>query len=177
MRTARPTEKDLSRVGRQQRTGWNPFAGRASESIKVRSALQNSSIGRVVLQVLGVGAYFGLVVILYWWRLTDVGAVAIIVGLLFLFKSVVDSRAISLKGLSPSDPAFNIGEPGMELLKALSFFGVGLGSWIDFVEAVRTGLVPGKLPSAIIHLMLICIFAICVVCCFARFSVALKNQR
>jgi hypothetical protein len=138
---------------------------------------QKSLVRNVLLQVLAVGAYFALVVILYWWRLTDVGAVAIIVGLLFLFKSVVDSRAISLKGLSPSDPAFNIGEPGMELLKALSFFGVGLGSWIDFVEAVRTGLVPGKLPSAIIHLMLICIFAICVVCCFARFSVALKNRR
>jgi hypothetical protein len=133
-------------------------------------------VRNVLLQVLAVGAYFALVVILYWRGLTNAGAVAIILGLLFLFKSVVDSGAISLKGLSPSDPGFNIGTPGMELSKALSFLGVGLGTWIDFVEAVRTGLVPGKLPSAIIHLMLVCVFAICVVCCFARFSVALKNR-
>jgi hypothetical protein len=137
---------------------------------------QKSLVRNVLLQVLAVGAYFALVVILYWRGLTNAGAVAIILGLLFLFKSVVDSGAISLKGLSPSDPGFNIGTPGMELSKALSFLGVGLGTWIDFVEAVRTGLVPGKLPSAIIHLMLVCVFAICVVCCFARFSVALKNR-
>jgi hypothetical protein len=176
MRTARPTEKDRSRVSRQQRTGWNPFAGGASEPIKVRSALQNSSIGRVVLQVLGVGAYFGLVVILYWWRLTDAGAVAIILGLLFLFKSVVDSGAISLRGLSPSDPGFNIGTPGMELLKALSFLGVGLGAWIDLAKAMQTGLVRANIPAAVIHLVLVCVFAICVTCCFARFTVALKNR-
>jgi hypothetical protein len=66
--------------------------------------LQRSVIGKVLLQLLGVGAYFALVVILYWRGLTDAGAVAIILGLLFLFKSVVDSGAISIGHLSPSDP-------------------------------------------------------------------------
>jgi Na+/proline symporter len=137
---------------------------------------QKSLIGKVLLRVVGVGAYFALVAILYWRRLTDAGAVAIILGLLFLFKSVVNSGAISIGHLSLSDPEFKVGSPGVELFKALSFFGVGLGTWIDFVEAVRTGLVPGNLPSFVIHLMLVCVFAICVVCCFARFSVALKNR-
>jgi hypothetical protein len=138
--------------------------------------LQWSVIGKVLLQLLGVGAYFALVVILYWRSLTEAGAVAIILGLLFLFKTVVDSGAISIAHLSPSDPDFKIGAPAVELIKALSFFGVGMGVWIDFVEAVRTGLVPGNLPSLVIRLMLVCSFAIFVACCLARLSVALKNR-
>jgi hypothetical protein len=138
--------------------------------------LQKSLVGDVLVQALGVGAYFGLVVTLYWWGLTDAGAVAIILGLLFLFKSVVDSGAISLKGLSPSDPGFNIGTPGLELSKALSFLGVGLGAWIDLAKAMHTGLVRANIPAAVIHLVLVCVFAICVTCCFARFTVALKNR-
>jgi hypothetical protein len=140
--------------------------------------LQRLVIGKVLLQLLGVGAYFVLVVILYWRGLTDAGAVAvaIILGLLFLFKTVVASGAISIGHLSPSDPAFQIGSPGRELLKALSFLGVGLGAWIDFAKAMVTGLVPANLPSAVIHLVLVCLFAICIVCCFARFTVALKNR-
>jgi Na+/proline symporter len=138
--------------------------------------LQKSFIGKVLLQVLGVGAYFALVVILYWQRLTDAGAVAIILGLVFFFKTVVDSGAMSLGHLSPSDPEFKIGSPGMELSKALSFLGVGFGAWIDLAKAIEKGLLPGNLPSVVIHLMLVCSFAICVVACLVRFSVALKNQ-
>ena len=138
--------------------------------------LPKSLVRKVALQLLGVGAYFALVAILYWWRLTDVGAVAIIIGLLFLFKTVVDSGAVSLKGLSPSDPGFNIGSPGLELSKALSFLGVGLGAWIDLTKAMQTGLVRANIPAAVIHLVLVCVFAICVICCFARFSVALKSR-
>jgi hypothetical protein len=138
--------------------------------------LQWSVIGKVLLQLLGVGAYFALVVILYWRGLTDAGSVAIILGLLFLFKSVVDSGVISIGHLSPSDPEFQIGSPGRELSKALTFLGLGLGVWVDLARAMVTGLVPANLPTAVIHLMLVCVFAICVVCCFARFSVALKNR-
>jgi hypothetical protein len=138
--------------------------------------LPKSLVRKVALQLLGVGAYFALVAILYWRRLTDVGAVAIIIGLLFLFKTVVDSGAVSLKGLSPSDPGFNIGSPGLELSKALSFLGVGLGAWIDLAKAMQTGLVRANIPAAVIHLVLVCVFAICVTCCFARFTVALKNR-
>jgi hypothetical protein len=138
--------------------------------------LKKSLIRKVLLQVLGVGAYFALVAILYWQWLTDAGAVAIIVGLLFFFKTVVDSGAISLAHLSPSDPKSNIGSPTIELFKALSFFGVGMGAWIDLTKAMQIGLVPPYLPAAVIHLMVVCIFAICVACCLARFSVALKNR-
>jgi len=130
----------------------------------------------VLLQVLGTGAYFALVVILFWLGLTDLGAVAIILGLLFLFKSVVNSGAISLGHLSSSDPESNVRTPAIELFKALSFFGVGMGAWVDLAKAIRAGLMPGNLPTAVIHLMLVCIFAICVACCVARFSVALKNR-
>jgi hypothetical protein len=52
---------------------------------------QGSLVRRVLLQVLGVSAYFALVAILYWRWLWDLGAVAIILGLLLLFKTVVDS--------------------------------------------------------------------------------------
>jgi hypothetical protein len=138
--------------------------------------LQKSVIGKLLLQILGVGAYLGLVVILYGRGLTDAGAVAIILGLLFLFKTVVDSGSISINRLSPSDPGFNIGSPGMELFKALSFLGVGLGAWIDLAEAMRTGLVRANIPAAVIHLVLVCVFAICIVSSFARFSAALKNR-
>jgi hypothetical protein len=113
-----------------------------------------SVIGKVLLQVFGVAAYFALVILLYWRRLKDAGAVAVIVGLLFLFKSVVDSGAISIAHLSPSDPEFNIGAPGVELAKALSFFGVGVGAWIDLAKAMETGVLPANVPSAVIHLTL-----------------------
>jgi hypothetical protein len=138
--------------------------------------LEGSSIRKVLLQVLSVGAYFGLVVVLYWRGLRDAGAVAIILGLLFLFKTVVDSGTISLSHLSPSDPGFRIGSPGLELLKALSFLGVGLGVWIDLAKAMETGLVSANIPTVVIHLVLVCVFAICVVSSFARFSVAMKNR-
>jgi hypothetical protein len=142
----------------------------------VKAMLPKSLVRTVTAQMLAVAAYFALIAILYWRWLTDLGAVAIILGLLFPFKAVVDSGAISIGHLSPSDPGFKIGAPEVELFKALSFFGVGMGVWIDFVEAVRRGLVPGNLPSLVIHLMLVCIFAICVVSCFARFTVAMKNR-
>jgi ABC-type antimicrobial peptide transport system permease subunit len=138
--------------------------------------VQKSIIGQVLLEVLGVGAYFALVVVLYWQWLTDLGAVAVILGLLFLFKAVVDSGAISLSHLSPADPEFNIRTPAIEILKAISFFGVGVGAWIDLTKAMQIGWVPPYLPAAVIHLMLVCVFAICVVCCVARFTVALKNR-
>jgi hypothetical protein len=138
--------------------------------------LQKSLIRKLLLQMLGVRAYFALVAILYWRWLTNAGAVAIIVGLLFLFKAVVDSGAISLAHLSPADPQFNIGSPGLELSKGLSFLGVGVGAWIDLVKAMQMGLVPPYLPAAVIHIMLVCSFAICVACCLARFSVALKSR-
>jgi len=137
---------------------------------------QASPICKVLLQVLGVGAYFGLVVILYWQRLTNLGAVAVILGLLFLSKTVVDSGVISIAHLSQEDPEFNIRSPIVELLKALSFFGVGLGAWVDLAKALQMGLVPPYLPAAVIHIIVVCIFAICVTCCLARFSVALKNR-
>jgi hypothetical protein len=48
--------------------------------------LKKSTIKKVLLQVLGVAAYFALVAILYWSRLWDVGAVAIVVALLFFLR-------------------------------------------------------------------------------------------
>jgi hypothetical protein len=138
--------------------------------------LQKSLIGKVLLQVLGAGAYFALVGVLYWRWLWDAGAVAVIVGLLFLFKTVMDSGAISTAHLSPGDPESNIRSPAIELFKALSFFGVGMGAWIDLARAIHAGLMPGNVPTVVIHLVLVCVFAICVACCFARFTVALKNR-
>jgi hypothetical protein len=137
---------------------------------------QKSLVRSVLLPMLGVSAYFSLVAILYWRWLTDLGAVAIVLGLLFLFKTVVDSGAISIAHLSASDPESNIRSPTQELFKALSFFGVWMGAWIDLARAMETGLVPANLPTAVIHLMLVCIFAICFVCCCARFTLALKNR-
>jgi hypothetical protein len=130
-----------------------------------------------LLQLLGVSAYQGLLAILYWPRLTDVAAVAVIVGLCFLSKVVVDSAAISIARLSPLDPESSIRSPTAELFKALSFLAVGLGTWIDFANAVHTGLVPGTVPTVVIHFVLVCVFAICVAYCIAPFTAALKNRR
>jgi hypothetical protein len=138
--------------------------------------LPQSLVRKVTAQILGVGAYFALVTILYWTGFANAGAIATILGLLFLFKAVVDSGAISLAHLSPSDPESNIRSPAIELFKALSYFGVGMGAWIDLAKAIQVGLVPGNLPTVVIHLMLVCIFTIAVACCVARFTVALKNR-
>jgi hypothetical protein len=133
-------------------------------------------IGRVLLRVLGVGAYLALVVVLYRQWLTNLGAVAIIVALLFLFKTVVDSGAISIAHLSPWDPQFDVGPPKVELSKTLSFLGVGLGAWIDLGKATETMFVPASLPTSVIHLVLVCGFAICVVSCLVRLMAALSNR-
>jgi Na+/proline symporter len=77
-------------------------------------------IRKVLLQVLGVRAYFVLVGILYWRGLTDVGAAAIIVGLLFQFKAVVHSRGISIAHLSASDPEPISDRPQLSLLRRCS---------------------------------------------------------
>jgi Na+/proline symporter len=138
--------------------------------------LPTSPIIKVAAQVFGVGFYFALVAVLYWRRLTDAGAVAIIVGLLFLFKTAVDSGAISTAHLSPSDPESTVRSPTIELLKAFSFLGVGLGALMDLNSALETGLVPHSLPAAVIHIVLVCVFAICAVSCLARFTVALNNR-
>lgn len=135
-----------------------------------------SLAGKVLLQLSGVGVCLAVIVILYWKGLTDLGAVAIIVGLLFFFTTVVKSGAISLAHLSPEDPKSNIRSPAMELLKVISFFGIGVGIWIDLGKALQIGLVPPNLPTAVIHVILVCVFAICIACCCARFSVALKNR-
>jgi hypothetical protein len=116
--------------------------------------LPQSLVRKVTAQILGVGAYFALVAILYWQWLTNAGAIATILGLLFLFKAVVDSGATSLRHLSPSDPESNIRSPAIELSKALTFFGVGMGAWVDLTKAMQTGLVPPYLPAAVIHIML-----------------------
>ena len=133
-------------------------------------------VRKVLLQMLGVAAYFGLVVVLYRRGVTDAGAVAIILGLLFLFKTVVDSGAISIALLLRTDLESNIRSPAIELFKALTFLGVGMGAWIDLAKATEAGLVPGNLPTVVIHVMVVCIFTICVVCCLFRLSVALKNR-
>jgi len=138
--------------------------------------LPTSLITKVTAQVFGVGVYFALVAVLYWRQLADAGAVAIIVGLLFLFKSAVDSGGISIAHLSPSDPESTIRSPVLELLKALSFLGVGLGALMDLSWALETGLMPHSLPAAVIHIALVCVFAICVVSCLARYTVALNNR-
>jgi hypothetical protein len=141
-----------------------------------RLVLQMSAIGKLLLKVSIVAAYFALVVALYWMAFMDAASVAVIVGLLFLFKTVVDSGAISIGHLSSSDPKSNVGTARMELLKTLSFLGVGLGVWVDFAKALEQGLVPPNVPTAIIHITLVCTFTICVVCCFVRFVVATSNR-
>jgi hypothetical protein len=118
-------------------------------------------VGKVLLQLLGVGAYFALVVILYWRGLPDAGAAAVIVGLLFLFKTVVDSGTISIGHLSPADLQSNIRSPSVELFKAFTFFAVGMGAWMDLARAMRTGLLPANVPTVVIHFVLVCCFAIC----------------
>lgn len=131
---------------------------------------------KISTQLLAVMAYFALVVFLYWRQLWDAAAVSVILGLLFLFKSVVDSGALSLAHLSPADPKFDVGPASRELLKTLSFFAVGLGAWIDLAKALQEGLIPGTVPTVVIHITLVCTFAICVVSCCARFAAALKSR-
>ena len=120
--------------------------------------LQKSLIRTVLLQVLGVAAYFGLVVILYWRGLTDAGAVVIIIGLLFLFKTVVDSGAISIAHLFPSDPRTNVGSPALELSKALCFLAVGIGAVIDLRQAVGRVIPDGAVAAGIfLTLAFVCV--------------------
>jgi hypothetical protein len=139
---------------------------------RAESMLQKSLIGRVLLQVLGVCGYCAVVVVSYWRGLTDVGAVAIIVALLFLFQTLVSSGTISIAHLFPSDPETNVRSPTVELLKMISFFAVGMGAVVDLRVAVGLGVVPGTLATASIFLTLIFVCVACVGCCLARFTVA-----
>lgn len=120
--------------------------------------LQKSFIGKVLLQVMGVGAYFALVAILYWRGLTHVAGVAIIVGLLFLFKTVASSGAISIAHLFPSDPRTNVGSPALGLSKAVSFLAVGMGAVIDLGQAVGRVIPDDRVAAAIfLTLLFVCV--------------------
>jgi hypothetical protein len=85
-----------------------PFRTQNTDGGASDGELQKLLIRKVLLQMLGVTAYLALVVIFYWRGLTHAGAVATIIGLLFFFRTVVSSGAISIGHLSPSDPQSNI---------------------------------------------------------------------
>jgi hypothetical protein len=136
--------------------------------------LQRSLVGKVLLQALGVGTYFALVAALYWRRRWDVGAVAIIVGLLFIFKTVVDSGAISIAHLSPRDPKAVARSPSVELLKTVSFLAVGMGLVMDLRFAVDHFIVPDRNVYVTILLTVMFVFIAGATCCFIRFITAVK---
>ena len=130
--------------------------------------LQRTLIGKVILQVLAVAGYLALVCGLYLIGQDNLGAVVVILGMLFFFKAVVASGDISIAHLLPSDPRSNIRAPRIELLKATSFLAVGLGLVVDLREAGAVGMMPGTLGTAVIFLTLSFICAACVGCCLAR---------
>jgi len=66
--------------------------------------LRKSLIRQLLLQLLGVCAYFAVVVVSYWRGLSHVGGVSIIVGLLFSFKTLLSAGSISIAHVFPSDP-------------------------------------------------------------------------
>ena len=136
--------------------------------------LQKSLIRRVLLQMLAVGAYFALVVILYWRELWDVGAVAIVVGLLFFFKTVVSSGAISIAHLFPWDPKAVARSPSVELLKTVSFLAVGTGLTMDLRGAVDLYVIPDRIVDVAILLTVMFVFVSGAACCFIRFIAAVK---
>jgi hypothetical protein len=136
--------------------------------------LKKSTIKKVFLRVLGVAAYFALVAILYWRRLWDVGAVAIVVALLFFFKTVVSLGAISIAHLFPWDPEAVAVFPRVELLKTVSFLAVGVGLAMDLRFAVDLRLIPDRLVDATILLTVMFVFISGAACCFIRFMTAVK---
>jgi hypothetical protein len=140
--------------------------------------LLDSLVRKVTLQMLGVGTYFGLVAILYWRRLTDAGAgavaVAVILGLLLLFKSVVDSGAISIAHLFPWDPKAVGASPLIELLKMVSFLAVGAGLTMDLRVAADLYVIPDRMVDVIILLTVMFVFISGAACCLIRFITAVK---
>ena len=70
--------------------------------------LEKSVIGKVSLQLLGVAGYLALVCGLYSFGLDNVGAVGVVLALLFLLNTVVASGATSIAHLIPWDPKFNV---------------------------------------------------------------------
>jgi hypothetical protein len=136
--------------------------------------LQKSLIRKVLLQMLGVGAYLVLVVFLYSRGLWDAGAVAVIVGLLFVFKALASSGAISIAHLFPWDPKAVVASPRVELLKTVSFLAVGVGLAMDLRLAVDLRLVPDRIVNTTILLTVMFVFISGAACCFIRFIAAVK---
>jgi hypothetical protein len=136
--------------------------------------LQMSLVGKVLLQVLGVGGYFAVVVALYWRGLWNAGAVAIVVGLLFFFTTVVSSGGISIAHLFPWDPNAVARLPSVELLMTVSFLCMGLGLAADLRIAAELYLVPDSIASVAILLTLMFVFISGAACCFIRFLTAVK---
>jgi hypothetical protein len=136
--------------------------------------LPKAVVLKVAAQLLGVGAYLALVVVLYWRGMTDAGAVAIIVGLLFFFKTLANSGAISIAHLFPWDPRAVARSPLIELSKSVSFLTVGYGLVLDLGQAVRFGLVPHNLVAAAILMTLLFVFIAGGACCFIRFITTMR---
>jgi Na+/proline symporter len=129
---------------------------------------------KVAMQVLGVGIYFGFIATLYWRRLTDAGAVAIIVGLLFFLKALASSGAISIAHLFPWDPKAVARSPRVELLRTGSFLAVGVGLATDLRSAVDLCIVPDRIDSVAILLTVMVVFVSGTACCFIRMVTAVR---
>jgi len=96
------------------------------------------------------------------------------VGLLFFFKTVIVSGAISIAHLFPDDPLVVRRAPIVELSKSVSFFAVGQGLVMDLGQAVRFGFIPDNLVGAAIFVTLVVVFVACGACCFIRFVTAVR---
>ena len=136
--------------------------------------LPQSLVRKVTAQILGVGAYFALVTILYWTGFANAGAVAAILGLLFFFKTVVSSGAISIAHLFPWDPKAVARSPSVELLKTVSFLAVGTGLTMDLRGAVDIYVIPDRIADVTILLTVMFVFVSGAACCFIRFIAAVK---
>ena len=131
-------------------------------------ALQELTIRKVLLQMLGAAGYLALVVGLYWVGQDNLGAVLVILGMLFFLKLMIASGAISIAHLMPTDPRSKVRSPSIEFSKTISFLAVGLGLVLDLQQAGAAGVVPGTLGSAAVFLTLVFVCAACVGCCGTR---------
>jgi hypothetical protein len=118
-----------------------------------------------------------LICLSYWKGLANVGAVELIIGILFLFKVLIASGGISISRLFGENSIAADLSPRLELAKTGGFLALGMAAGAVVAIGIRYCVLPDNLGTAAVFLTSVSVAAFCGGACFARFVTAITYGR
>jgi uncharacterized membrane protein len=143
----------------------------------MRSRNPNFQSMNLISHLVGLCLYLTLVCTLYGKDLTNLGAVACIVGILIYFRILLKSRVISGTRLLQTDPAELQKLTRTEFLKASGFIACGIAAATVLKMTVQRSLIPDDLATVSVGVAMALFFGLCTSFCLVRAITALIYSR